>query len=91
MAVYKSARHLNVVMQNPGYFIFLIFMSRIKKLKPYHTKGKKGKFVAEIKGDRKYATKAAREEARNANRSLKKSARQEGKREIRKNLYNDEE
>lgn len=61
-------------------------MSRIKKLKPYQSKTKKIKFEAEVKGDRKYATKAAREEARNANRSLKKSARQEGKREIRKYL-----
>lgn len=57
-------------------------MSRIKKLKPYHNKDKKGKFIAEVKGDRKYATKAAREEARNANRSLKKSERQRGKKEI---------
>lgn len=61
-------------------------MSRTQKLKPYHNKGKKGKFVAEIKGDRKYATKAAREEARNANRSLKKSERQRGKKEIRNKL-----
>jgi hypothetical protein len=58
-------------------------MSRDKKLEPYTGNGKRGKFEAEIKGDRKYATKAAREEARIANRSLKKSARQEGKKQIR--------
>lgn len=61
-------------------------MSRVKKLKPYHSKGVKGKFEAEVTGERKYATKKAREEARNANRSLKKSARQDGKNEIRKKL-----
>ena len=61
-------------------------MSRIKKLKPYHEKGVTGKFEAEVKTGRKYATKAAREEARNANRSLKKSARQNGKNYIRKQL-----
>ena len=62
-------------------------MSRIKKLKPYQSKSKRiDKFEAEVKGDRKYATKASRDEARNANRSLKKSARQEGKKEIRNQL-----
>jgi hypothetical protein len=58
-------------------------MSRDKKLEPYTGNGKRGKFEAEIKCDRKYATKAAREEARIANRSLKKSVRQEGKKQIR--------
>lgn len=61
-------------------------MSRIKKLKPYQAKTKKVKFVADVSKDRKYATKAAREEARNANRSLKKSERQRAKKEIRKGL-----
>lgn len=61
-------------------------MSRIKKLKPYHEKNIEGKFKADVKDGRKYATRAAREEARNANRSLKKSARQSGKMEIRKKL-----
>lgn len=62
----------------------LVPMSRQKKLTPYNAKNKRGKFEAEISGKRKYATKAAREEARIPNRSLKKSARQEGKKEIRK-------
>lgn len=61
-------------------------MSRQKKLTPYNAKGKAGKFEAEVTGDRKYATKKSRDEARNANRSLKKSARQQGKSEIRKQL-----
>ena len=61
-------------------------MSRQKKLSPYNAKGKRGKFEAEISGDRKYATRAAREEARIANRSLKKGARQQGKKEIEKQL-----
>ena len=47
-------------------------MSRQKKLSPYNAKGKRGKFEGEVTGDRKYATKASREEARIANRSLKK-------------------
>jgi hypothetical protein len=62
-------------------------MSRIKKLTPYNAKNKRGKFEAVISGERKYATKASREEARIANRSLKKSARQQGKKEIEKQLY----
>lgn len=61
-------------------------MSRNKKLKPYNAKGKSGKFEADIKTGRKYATRNARAEARNANRSLKKSARQIGKQEIRNKL-----
>jgi len=63
-------------------------MSRTKNLTPYNAKGKKGKFEGEIIGERKYATKASRDEARNANRSLKKSARQQGKKEILKQLNN---
>lgn len=63
-------------------------MSRIGKLKPYHEKKKVGKYVADVGTDRKYASKQAREEARNANRSMKKSARQKSKREIRDALDN---
>jgi hypothetical protein len=62
-------------------------MSRQKKLDPYNAKNKRGKFEAEVSGDRKYATKASREEARIANRSLKKGARQLGKKEIRDKYY----
>lgn len=57
-------------------------MSRQKKLTPYNTKGKRGKFEPEITGDNKYATKAAREEARIATRSMKKGARQQNKKAI---------
>jgi hypothetical protein len=57
-------------------------MSKKKKLTPYNAKGKRGKFEAEVSGDRKYATKASRDEARNANRSLKKGVRQEAKKAI---------
>jgi len=57
-----------------------------KKMKPYHAKKMEGKFEAEVGKDRKYATKKAREEARNANRSLKKSERQRAKNEIKKKL-----
>lgn len=57
-------------------------MSRQSKLKPYNAKGKKGKFEAEVTGDRKYATKAAREEARIATRSMKKGARRQNKKAI---------
>ena len=63
-------------------------MSRVKKLKPYHANKKQVKFVAEVGKDRKYATKKARDEARNANRSLKKSERQRAKNEIRKIVGN---
>lgn len=66
-------------------------MSRQKKLSPYNAKGKRGKFEGEVNGERMYATKASREEARIANRSLKKSARQQGKREILNQLYGTEE
>jgi hypothetical protein len=67
-------------------------MSRQKKLSPYNAKEKRGKFEGEITGDRKYATKASREEARIANRSLKKSARQQGKKHIQNQLiYGTEE
>lgn len=57
-------------------------MSRNKKLTPYNVKGKHGKFEPEITGDRKYATKKAREEARIANRSMKKGVRQQAKKDI---------
>jgi hypothetical protein len=63
-------------------------MSRNKKLTPYNAKGKRGKFEAEVKKDRKYATKKAREEAKTANRSLKKSARQQGKKQVEEGLFN---
>lgn len=67
-------------------------MSRQKKLSPYNAKSKRGKFEGEVTGDRKYATKASREEARIANRSLKKSARQQGKKDILNQLiYGTEE
>jgi len=59
-------------------------MSKQKKLSPYNAKGKHGKFEGEVTGDRKYATKASREEARIANRSLKKGARNLNKKEIEK-------
>ena len=57
-------------------------MSRQKKLSPYNATGKRGKFEAEVTGDRKYATRGAREEARIATRSLKKGARSLGKKEV---------
>lgn len=57
-------------------------MSKQKKLNPYNAKGKRGKFEGEITGDRKYATKASREEARIATRSLKKGARRQNKQAI---------
>lgn len=70
-------------------------MSRQKKLTPYNAKGKHGKFEGEVTGDRKYATKASREEARIATRSLKKGARRENKHVIQegylKYLNNEED
>lgn len=70
-------------------------MSKKKKLSPYNSTGKYGKFEADINGDRKYATKAARDEARIATRSLKKGARRENQRAIEdgylKYLNNDED
>lgn len=54
-------------------------MSKQKKLIPYNEQGKYGKFEADISGDRKYATKASRDEARIATRSLKKGARRQNK------------
>lgn len=61
-------------------------MSRVKKLKPYQSKTKEIKFEATVGANKQYATKKARDEARNANRSLKKSARQQASKDIRKSL-----
>ena len=57
-----------------------------KKMQPYQAQPSWVSFKAEIKEGAKYATKKARDEARNANRSLKKGERQRAKNEIRKSI-----
>lgn len=58
-----------------------------KKMQPYQSQPSWVSFKAEVSPNRKYATKAARDEARNANRSLKKGERQRAKNEIRRLGY----